>query len=402
MAYNAEISRANPTCFLFLIDQSGSMAERWGGDAGQDQGPRGRRRHQPPACKRSSAAAPRAITSLDRYYIGVIGYGGQPGEPDGQPGLPDRSPGGKRPAAREHDREPPAPHRGSHQAGRRRHRRVDPDSTSCSRLVRAEGDGQDARCARRCGRPTRSICQFIGEHPACFPPIVINISDGMATDGDAGQVWQMAAALRGVASQDGNVLLFNVHLSVRGDRPILFPTEREQPAGRLRPAAVSHVQPAAAGDAPAGADPGGLGPGRRGGVCLQCRLGLGDHVPGHRHPGATRASREERSSWPWLAYLLAASPGQQPGRIRGRLCADDAAGRYAVADGATEGALRASGPGCWSTTSSPHARSRHGRVALFAVRGPGVWDADVRGRRLRLGRRPLGQQGALPPSWASC
>ena len=32
MAYSAEISRVNPTCFLFLIDQSGSMAECWGGE----------------------------------------------------------------------------------------------------------------------------------------------------------------------------------------------------------------------------------------------------------------------------------------------------------------------------------------------------------------------------------
>ena len=31
---------------------------------------------------------------------------------------------------------------------------------------------------------------FVAEHPACFPPIVINITDGMATDGDAGQVLQ--------------------------------------------------------------------------------------------------------------------------------------------------------------------------------------------------------------------
>ena len=27
MAYSAEISRANPTCLLFVIDQSGSMSE---------------------------------------------------------------------------------------------------------------------------------------------------------------------------------------------------------------------------------------------------------------------------------------------------------------------------------------------------------------------------------------
>ncbi len=32
MPYSAEISRTNPTCFLFLIDQSGSM-----GDAVPDQ-----------------------------------------------------------------------------------------------------------------------------------------------------------------------------------------------------------------------------------------------------------------------------------------------------------------------------------------------------------------------------
>ncbi len=30
MGYSAEISRGNPTCFLFLIDQSGSMADRFG------------------------------------------------------------------------------------------------------------------------------------------------------------------------------------------------------------------------------------------------------------------------------------------------------------------------------------------------------------------------------------
>ena len=35
MTYSAEISRVNPTCFLFLIDQSGSMAESWGGESGK-------------------------------------------------------------------------------------------------------------------------------------------------------------------------------------------------------------------------------------------------------------------------------------------------------------------------------------------------------------------------------
>src|SRR5439155_8859342 len=31
MAYNAEISRSNPTCFVFVLDQSGSMGDVFGG-----------------------------------------------------------------------------------------------------------------------------------------------------------------------------------------------------------------------------------------------------------------------------------------------------------------------------------------------------------------------------------
>jgi hypothetical protein len=31
MAYEAEISRANPTCFICILDQSGSMADPFGG-----------------------------------------------------------------------------------------------------------------------------------------------------------------------------------------------------------------------------------------------------------------------------------------------------------------------------------------------------------------------------------
>jgi len=33
MPYSAEISRSNPTCFIFLLDQSGSMAEQFGGES---------------------------------------------------------------------------------------------------------------------------------------------------------------------------------------------------------------------------------------------------------------------------------------------------------------------------------------------------------------------------------
>ena len=34
MSYTAEISRINPGCFLFLVDQSGSMSGALGGQPG--------------------------------------------------------------------------------------------------------------------------------------------------------------------------------------------------------------------------------------------------------------------------------------------------------------------------------------------------------------------------------
>ncbi len=61
---------------------------------------------------------------------------------------------------------------------------------------------------------------WIGEHPDSFPPIVINISDGAATDGDPEREAQRIMALE---TSDGNVLVFNVHLSGAAARPLQYP-----------------------------------------------------------------------------------------------------------------------------------------------------------------------------------
>ncbi len=61
---------------------------------------------------------------------------------------------------------------------------------------------------------------WLSQHPACFPPIVINITDGEATDGDPSGP---ADAIRRLSSNDGEVLLFNVHLSSQRAVPIEFP-----------------------------------------------------------------------------------------------------------------------------------------------------------------------------------
>lgn len=67
-----------------------------------------------------------------------------------------------------------------------------------------------------------SICsQWISEHPNGYPPIVINLTDGEATDGEP---IIGAKRLTSLTSLDGNPLLFNLHLSGVAAAPILFPT----------------------------------------------------------------------------------------------------------------------------------------------------------------------------------
>lgn len=64
------------------------------------------------------------------------------------------------------------------------------------------------------------VARWIDGHPDSFPPIVIHITDGDSTDGDPRAE---AQKLRDLSTQDGNVLLFNCHLSSSKAVPILFP-----------------------------------------------------------------------------------------------------------------------------------------------------------------------------------
>jgi len=62
--------------------------------------------------------------------------------------------------------------------------------------------------------------QWLYKFPNCFPPIVINITDGEATDGDPSIP---AKLLKKLSSSDGNVLLFTIHISCKNIPPIEFP-----------------------------------------------------------------------------------------------------------------------------------------------------------------------------------
>jgi hypothetical protein len=70
-------------------------------------------------------------------------------------------------------------------------------------------------------------------HPGSFPPVVIHLTDGESSDGNPEEV---AVSLRAIGTDDGNLLLFNCHLSDSTALPVLFPSgEGELPDeyGRL-------------------------------------------------------------------------------------------------------------------------------------------------------------------------
>lgn len=68
------------------------------------------------------------------------------------------------------------------------------------------------------------VDQWINEHRSSFPPIVIHITDGESQEGDP---IPYADPLKELATEDGNVLLFNCHLSMTPSDAFLFPHSDE-------------------------------------------------------------------------------------------------------------------------------------------------------------------------------
>ena len=213
MAYTAEISRANPTCFVFLIDQSGSMQDAIsGGEASQRK------------CDVVADALNRLLSELvikcakeegvrDYFHVGVIGYGANVGPALGGPlagrELVPLSEVAASPASLE-----------------TRSKKV-PDGAGG--LVDQEvkfpiwvspvGNGGTPMC-QAIARAQSIIGEWLNEHPGCFPPVALNLTDGESTDGDPSLP---AENLRTLASADGNVLLFNLHVSSGQTEPVGFP-----------------------------------------------------------------------------------------------------------------------------------------------------------------------------------
>jgi len=211
--YTAEISRGNPSVLLFLIDQSGSMGDQLAGEAPDKDKAQG-----------VADAINRLLQNLvikctkddgvrDYYHVGVLGYGGTVASAfAGHLGAADLVPISQ--VADSPVRIEDRLRKESDGAGGVVERQVrfpiwfDPVANGgtpmCEALARARS----------------VLSMWVGSHQSCFPPIVVNITDGEATDGVP---LSAAQELAGLASVDGNVLLFNLHLSSQPSPKVEFP-----------------------------------------------------------------------------------------------------------------------------------------------------------------------------------
>jgi len=223
MAYTAEVSRQQPSCFLFLIDQSGSMADALSTGPQASDNPSARVLTRTKA-QGVADAVNRLLQNLvikcaksegvrDYYSVGVLGYGHNVGSAfNGTLAGRDMVPISEianTPARIEE-----------------RTRRTD-DGTGgfLEQTIKFPiwfdpiANGGTPMCDAL-ERAAVLLGGWLVHNQSCFPPVVINITDGESTDGDPSPA---AQSLRELSSADGNVLLFNIHVSNQQQAPIEFP-----------------------------------------------------------------------------------------------------------------------------------------------------------------------------------
>jgi len=212
MPYSAEISRANPTCFLFLIDQSKSMLQPMAGAPG----------------KTKAEAVSEAINHLlytlvlrcvwgnsvlDRFHVGVIGYG-----VGINPALGGNLAGKDLVPISELARNPMRVEQRA---------QTNPDgSVQNARFpvwFEPVSDGKTPTCATL-NRASTLLAGFLADHPDCHPPILINLTDGKANDGNPEP---LAGRLKQLSSTDGHVLFFNLHVSATAGDKVEFPDDEK-------------------------------------------------------------------------------------------------------------------------------------------------------------------------------
>jgi len=213
MAYCAEISRNNPSLIVFLLDQSRSMGQKLVEDSSTRTKAQGvadaiNRLIQDLVIKSTKADGVR-----DYFWIFAIGYG-YPGGPL-FPNAPFDSP---IPISKIAD---------SPSRIEERTRLTDSGEPIVTRIpvwVDPQSYGWTEMC-----KSLNVACDVVKNwrkcYPKAFPPVIFNLTDGGATDGDPRISGSLILETQ---FEDGAPLLFNLHLSTRSTNIIKYPVTRDE------------------------------------------------------------------------------------------------------------------------------------------------------------------------------
>lgn len=215
MVYSAEISRDNPTCLLFLIDQSYSMNDGWSGNPDEKKSVNVARTIN--GCLENLVLKCTKDDGIrDYFHVGVIGYNSKKIGSALENFDPDRD-------------LIPISEIGNNIL------RID---TIQSKKMDKNGNMVEVDEDKKIwiepqaigGTPMRAalelaesvISGWVTKNPKSFPSIVINITDGESTDGNP--IIQ-AQRIKKIETDDGATLLFNIHISSTVSDPIMYPRD---------------------------------------------------------------------------------------------------------------------------------------------------------------------------------
>lgn len=213
MPYKAEISRDNPSCFLFLIDQSKSMADEFSNGDETQKMANGVADSINRWLQELSIKCAKSDGIRDYYNVGVIGYGRTVGPSfvgplKGRELIPISEIADNPARLDERTKKVPDGAGGLVEQSIRIPVWFDPVADGGTPMCKAAGEAK------------RILESWIADHPDSFPPIVINITDGESNDGNPTERLQ---SLTNLSTSDGNVMLFNIHLSANPNaKPMSF------------------------------------------------------------------------------------------------------------------------------------------------------------------------------------
>jgi hypothetical protein len=221
-AYTAQITRNTPTAFLFLVDQSISMRNKtklFGEEMSMAEAAARIVNRQ------INELVLRCIktTEVRHYYdIAVIGYGAS--VYSGWNGsLEDRdfvSP--------EELRDNPYKKIVTREEKRTR-KGVVIKEVEKVQWIEARHDGRSTHVHKAFRKAKNLLEEWMKEHhdKDCYPPTIINITDGKFNGAKEEDVLQLANELKSMFTNDGNVILFNIHFTAnQSDDEVVCPIEK--------------------------------------------------------------------------------------------------------------------------------------------------------------------------------